>query len=1353
MPGARAVQGRYVPAERILRSVLALSVALASPLAGLQRSRRLFPALERAGFCVPPLSPSAGCSDAVAPPRHLGTALAPLSAAGTDLQTFTPYRARLRNGCCRVMLQSDGGADASSQSQDVAPVDGDSSSSSPLAANDYVRVRSDARARMLGKGWEDSTMNSLIGRTGRVQSVFQNGLMILVEFDEEGGAGTASRMFLRECVTPSSAPSTRDGAEISWDIDGQYVDVEARDVTPGQDEAEAPRTSLDRQLENAQTGAQGSVEEVNAAKSLEDIDAVIRSTERSLNELERQALEVGDGAQRSQIDANVKVLRDDLKRYKAMLDAMLEWTSLSREAESLVGWPRETPEEGQGVGEAVVGDGSELGGAGGRTSKRSRSAREIEEEELSMLEASMRETESRVGLPLPSESSTESQDQASMRPPKPRGGDANANEDSDASQKLPGASESGGSSVVGDFDMQGARAIEIGNSVMFVKEDDAELGDEEGVPEEAPSSVDPKIPAAALGKVGFGSERVEVMPIGRGSGEEKQGKKDPVSKEQGFPEAYYRGGVSRACNYSLIPRPLYAPSVDFEVNPLASKAAGTTGIVLDRAARPFLYEGAAAGTAYDALWHLKGERLYQEWLDENPAEVRDAARRARLGKGSQMYPPGKKWYYNGVPLRKHRFDEDLEEWQELDEEEEDIEFSKTMPWGQTYIFPRNLSYGYEWFPDGYDERPTASNLSSLLDPPGREIRAEDIAHLPPLRQEKILDFSEGTDPDTGLSVVDLRFQNELLQAVNVSIGTDAEEEAVATFHYYMHGITPEMGIPALHEIPERIHNGSLADPIFADRICGQTHMMTMILADARLEAMRTRNGVPSLDPDVITSQPPACETCDKTACPLMQLRDAINDGSVPPLTRALEDADAQEAEGGVWVAGRNVVGVESQELAAWDLALKAEQEDAAARGMVEVGEEEGSRGFTTRHRGFETEHTLWYLRRLLYSMYVLNQTAPEGTWCGGREEVQELVSEVYGVDVHLHWFVPIEGNMSEVIWDWVTQSFYPRSTLPSGSQVLPPERPVGALHLCLCGNHFWAAAHDSDIWEANNFDLRDAVRNESLLEPLTDEQYAALPPEEQEAVVKWDRFNDPVVQMYFGDELPDNFSESSSSFRFQKDSFQKRITGLAVALENLLEDEDPYWLYMWNETFKAGLHFGEGWGDWDSIEKNASTGLPLAWDDPQFFDWDGYIEFRDQEERREQLLFPDGTSPPRTKEDLQNSIRKLQALYDRQSHVLAQEEAAATQSQGNGTGKPLASRRESLEILAKTISQWSARLGVLYPQEIKPTGDAPGAASTEGEGLPEQVDDNVLLERLAKEIGGVFLDFDRMEDEDPSQPT
>ena len=89
--------------------------------------------------------------------------------------------------------------------------------------------------------------------------------------------------------------------------------------------------------------------------------------------------------------------------------------------------------------------------------------------------------------------------------------------------------------------------------------------------------------------------------------------------------------------------------------------------------------------------------------------------------------------------------------------------------------------------------------------------------------------------------------------------------------------------------------------------------------------------------------------------------------------------------------------------------------------------------------------------------------------------------------------------------------------------MLPPQRPLAALHLCLCGNHFWAAPYDSDIWERNNFDLREAN-----YDPLTDAEYDALPQAEKENVVLYDRFNDPVVKMYFEDELTENVTMTMS---------------------------------------------------------------------------------------------------------------------------------------------------------------------------------------------------------------------------------
>ena len=159
--------------------------------------------------------------------------------------------------------------------------------------------------------------------------------------------------------------------------------------------------------------------------------------------------------------------------------------------------------------------------------------------------------------------------------------------------------------------------------------------------------------------------------------------------------------------------------------------------------------------------------------------------------------------------------------------------------------------------------------------------------------------------------------------------------------------------------------------------------------------------------------------------------------------------------------------------------------------------------------------------------------------------MQELVAEVYGVDLHLHSFLPSPAREAgEVEWQSNILSFYPRSTLPSGrcavyllywykstntdaegagSWMLPPQRPLAALHLCLCGNHFWAAPYDSDIWERNNFDLREAN-----YDPLTDAEYDALPQAEKENVVLYDRFNDPVVKMYFEDELTENATMTMS---------------------------------------------------------------------------------------------------------------------------------------------------------------------------------------------------------------------------------
>lgn len=211
----------------------------------------------------------------------------------------------------------------------------------------------------------------------------------------------------------------------------------------------------------------------------------------------------------------------------------------------------------------------------------------------------------------------------------------------------------------------------------------------------------------------------------------------------------------------------------------------------------------------------------------------------------------------------------------------------------------------------------------------------------------------------------------------------------------------------------------------------------------------------------------------------------------------------------------------------WEAEMQAVNAEAEAQGLVEIGEAEGAVGSTSDHLGFDFEETLWYLRRLHYSMYFHSLAAPPGTWCSGRSEIQELVSEAYGVDVHLHSFVPqppanrsrgagpAQDAAVEMQWEWQTDSLYPRATLPTGERRMVPERPTAALHLCLCGNHMWAAPVDSDVWYANNFNL-----SEANYTALSDAEYEALPQEEKDAVVHWDRHNDPVVKMFFEDELP-----------------------------------------------------------------------------------------------------------------------------------------------------------------------------------------------------------------------------------------
>ena len=627
---------------------------------------------------------------------------------------------------------------------------------------------------------------------------------------------------------------------------------------------------------------------------------------------------------------------------------------------------------------------------------------------------------------------------------------------------------------------------------------------------------------------------------------------------------------------------------------------------------------------------------------------------------------------------------------------------------------------------------TANGNRSLWDQPGRHIRPEDIAHLPPLRQQKIMDFSEGVDEEEGLSVVDLRFQEELLQAVNRSLGTPDQAAAVANYYYYMFGITEDMQIPPLHEIPRLIEEQAIDDPVFAERTCGVEHMKMLILADPRFRHALLRRRVPVLDPDTVASKPPRkaaqhsteqdglddatastrqelalAETCGECvhkgdACPLMALKAAIDRGEAYPLARSLEDAQALGADdvgappaGGseegaaqtghnpwpvkrgdsVWVQGRYVHGVESKAMAVWEKALASAEADALAQGLVETGLEEGAVGNTSQVTGFETEKTLWYLRRLQYSMYAHALTAQEGEWCGGKQEIRALVAEQHKVDVHLHSFVPVAGspanssggssaprrsraegdsgveggqdNHDAVRWEWKIDSLYPSSTLPTGSALLPPERPLGVLHLCLCGNHMWAAPSDSDLWAVNNIDL--ATAN---YDALTDQEYDELPQEEKDLVVHWDRLNDPVVRMYLEDELPANYTNPA----YDKFEIDDTAGVLEKALKELLDDEDPYWYYMWNETFKAGLK----WGDTSKIELDNATGDPVEWRDPERFDWEGYLEFRRQEDARTSLVYADGTSPPRQRQDVEESIRALEKVYRTKSQdLLVAEQAVA----------------------------------------------------------------------------------------------
>ena len=73
----------------------------------------------------------------------------------------------------------------------------------------------------------------------------------------------------------------------------------------------------------------------------------------------------------------------------------------------------------------------------------------------------------------------------------------------------------------------------------------------------------------------------------------------------------------------------------------------------------------------------------------------------------------------------------------------------------------------------------------------------------------------------------------------------------------------------------------------------------------------------------------------------------------------------------------------------------------------------------------------------------------------------------------------------------------------------------------------WAAPYDADVWEVNNFELTKAN-----FSSLSDAEYEALPPEEKDRVVHWDRYNDPVVKMFLEHELPEAGLNPSDYFNF-----------------------------------------------------------------------------------------------------------------------------------------------------------------------------------------------------------------------------
>ena len=325
--------------------------------------------------------------------------------------------------------EGEGGGEDARQDVDALPT--------KLAPGDLVKVLQDAPEKMQGRGWQSSTMDVVVGRTGTVKSVFRGGSKILVDFEvelssalpgpEQGGdvENVRSLLFQRDCLDPvegrrrpdvikvaeeeqgrggDPGPLSNGGASVGWDGEGQYVDVDVVDVTSdvaGDDAAGTSGSGMADGQEGAPASAEGGASRESIAEIERNLQRTAAMLEALLFEVQRGGEEPGvdgegrrrqarDGAARDSLEEEVAGLRRQLDAYRRVLDSMIDDALI--ETSSQIGLPVRGRQGGATDGEdESVGEGDEgAGDEGGQLA--------WQDEEAEM-EASLVETQSRVGMP------------------------------------------------------------------------------------------------------------------------------------------------------------------------------------------------------------------------------------------------------------------------------------------------------------------------------------------------------------------------------------------------------------------------------------------------------------------------------------------------------------------------------------------------------------------------------------------------------------------------------------------------------------------------------------------------------------------------------------------------------------------------------------------------------------------------------------------------------------------------------------------------------------------------------------------------------------------------------------------